>query len=307
MRTNLFLVFFCKLLQTILVTGHDGFIGSNLTQHLESKGYHIIGISNSTRKSSTKIRKDITKIVPSDIKEKIHYVIHLAALTDVDHCQKNPQKCFEINVMGTQRILEIARRKQAKFIFVSSSHVFGKPYKIPIMEDDPKKPLSVYGASKLSGEILCELYSNNYGVDISIIRLFSVYGMKINGNDVISKIFNQLAHQNIIKLGNTFPKRDFIHVDDVITALLTVIKKTNGFHTYNVGTGTSHSILQVCNLLAKLSGKKILVKSVKGVLRKNDIKNIVADSSKIQKLGWKPKTSLNQGLANLLQEEGMLT
>ena len=291
-------------MQTVLITGYNGFIGSNLTKYLESKGYRIIGISNKTGKLTTKkICKDITKIVPSDFKEKIHCVIHLAALTNVDYCQKNPQKCFEINVMGTQRILEIARKIQAKFIFVSSSHVFGKPYKIPIMEDDPKKPLSVYGGSKLAGEILCELYSNNYGMDISIIRLFSVYGKKINGNDVISKIFNQLTHQNTIKLGNTFPKRDFIYVSDVIMALFLIMKKTKGFNSYNIGTGKSHSISQICNILSKLSGKKIIPKSVKSISRKNDIKNIVSDSSKIQKLGWKPKIPLNKGLTILLQEK----
>jgi len=294
-------------LQTILVTGHDGFIGSKLTQHLKSKGYRIIGISNNPGNlASKKIRKDITKIITSDVKEKIHYVIHLAALTDIDYCQKNPQKCFEVNVMGTQRILEIARKKQAKFIFLSSSHVFGKPIKIPIKEDDPKKPLSIYGGSKLAGEILCELYSNSFGMNISVIRLFSVFGKKNKGNDVISKIISQLKHQNTLKLGNTYPKRDFIHVDDVITALSIIMKKTKGFNSFNVGTGISHSILQVCNLSAKLCDKKIIVKSVKGISRKKDIQNIVADSSKIQKLGWKPKISLNKGITNLLLEEGLL-
>lgn len=294
-------------MQTVLVTGHTGFIGSNLVPHLESNGYNVIGISNNAKKSHLKqIHKDITKISASDIKENISHIIHLAAITDVDYCQKNPQKCFEINVIGTQKILDIGRKKQAKFMFLSSSHVFGKPHKIPILEDDPKKPLSIYGGSKLSAEILCELYSKNFGMDISIIRLFSVFGIKNHGNDVVSKIISQLEHQNTIKLGNTFPKRDFIHIDDVITALTIVMKKTNGFHTYNVGTGTSHSILQVCNLLAKLSGKKILVKSVKDVSRKIDIKNIVSDSSKIQKLGWKPNITLNKGISNLLQEKGML-
>lgn len=294
-------------MQTILVTGHDGFIGSKLTQHLKSKGYRIIGISNNPGNlASKKIRKDITKIITSDVKEKIHYVIHLAALTDIDYCQKNPQKCFEVNVMGTQRILEIARKKQAKFIFLSSSHVFGKPIKIPIKEDDPKKPLSIYGGSKLAGEILCELYSNSFGMNISVIRLFSVFGKKNKGNDVISKIISQLKHQNTLKLGNTYPKRDFIHVDDVITALSIIMKKTKGFNSFNVGTGISHSILQVCNLSAKLCDKKIIVKSVKGISRKKDIQNIVADSSKIQKLGWKPKISLNKGITNLLLEEGLL-
>lgn len=294
-------------MQTILITGHTGFIGSKLTHHLESNGYRVIGISNNKKKSNLKqIRKDITKLSPSDIKDDISHVFHLAALTDVDYCQKNPQKCFEINVMGTQRILEIAKKKQAKFIFLSSSHVFGKPKKIPIKEDDPKKPLSVYGGSKLSGEILCEIYSKNFRMDVTIVRLFSVFGMKDKGNDVISKIIYQLKHENTVKLGNTFPKRDFIHVDDVITALSVVMKKTNGFNSYNIGTGTSHSILQICNLLAKLCHKKILVQSVKGISRNNDIKNILADSSKIEKLGWKPKISLNDGLKNLLQNEGML-
>lgn len=302
-KTNLFLKSFFQLLQTILITGYDGFIGSNLTTFLKSKGYNVIGITNNSGNSPIKkIRKDITKIISKEIKEKIHYVIHLAAITDVDYCQKNPQKCFEVNVMGTQRILEIAHKKNAKFIFLSSSHVFGKPLRIPIKEDDPKKPISIYGGSKLSGEILCDLYSKNYRMDISIVRLFSVYGKKINGNDVVSKIVNQLSNKNIIKIGNTFPKRDFIYVDDVIHALYLILKKTKGLNSYNIGTGESYSISQICNMLSKILDKKITIKSLKNITRKNDIKNIVADSSKIRKLGWRPKISLNNGLTILSQE-----
>ena len=294
-------------MQTILVTGHTGFIGSNLVSYLKSKGYNVMGISNSSKKSQLKqIRKDVTKVSASDIKGSISCIIHLAALTDVDYCQKNPQKCFEVNVMGTQKILEIAKKKKTKLIFLSSSHVFGKPSRIPIHEDDPKKPLSLYGGSKLSGEILCELYSRNFGLDVSVVRLFSVFGVKHKGNDVISKIIFQLKHGDTIKLGNMFPRRDFVYVDDVIAALSTIIKKTNGFHVYNVGTGKSHSILEVCNLSAKLCGKKITIKSTKKSSRKNDIETVVADLSKIQRLGWKPKTSLSEGLTNLLQKEGML-
>ena len=205
--------------------------------------------------------------------------------------------------MGTQRMLEIAKEKNSKFIFLSSSHVFGKPLKIPIKEDDQKKPISIYGGSKLAGEILCELYSNNYSLDISVIRLFSVYGNKINGNDVISKIIDQFLQQNAVKLGNIFPKRDFIHVNDVVPAIFSIMKKTKKFNSYNIGSGKSYSISQICDIISNLTDKKIIVKSLKTIARKKDIENIIADSSKVQKLGWTPKISLKDGLTILLQEK----
>ena len=284
-------------MKTVLVTGYNGFIGSNLIKFLESKGYNILGISNKSTKSTHKhIHKNITKINPLDIKENISLIIHLAALTDVDYCQKNASECFNVNVNGTKKILDIAREKKSKILFVSSSHVFGNPKSNPIKESDLKNPVSIYGKSKLACELLCESYSLSYKLDISIVRLFSVYGLKLHGNDVISKITSKVFTNDNIELGNLFPKRDFIYIRDVSDAIEKILKKSRGFEIYNVGTGKSYSILEITKILQKIGNKKMIYKSIKSLTRKSDVPDTFADNSKIKKLGWKQRTDFFDGL-----------
>lgn len=286
-------------MKTILVTGYDGFIGTNLVNSLASD-YKIIGLSK-TKNSKfgfKQIRGDILKLSPDSIIENISYIVHLAALTDVAYCQKYPSKCFQTNVIGTQKILELARKKKTKVIFLSSSHVYGKPKRLPIKENDPTNPISMYGITKLASEICCEAYSKNYGMDISVLRLFSVYGKKKLGNDVISKIIYQLD-KGTVKLGNIKPKRDFVYIDDVINAVKIVMKNCKGFNCFNVGTGKSYSIFEVYSILKKLTGKNSKIKSLKSIQRKTDVANMVANCTNLKKLGWKEKVSLREGLEKI--------
>jgi nucleoside-diphosphate-sugar epimerase len=181
-------------------------------------------------------------------------------------------------------------------IYPSTSHVYAIPRKLPIKETHPTNATSVYSASKILGEKLCETYSKSYGLNISALRLFSTYGPKNSEYKVESRIITQLLSNRTIKIGNLSPKRDFIYIDDVIRAFQIVIKNLKGFNIYNVGSERSYSIQEICNILKKLAGKKISVVTDKTKLRKNDIKNVVSDCSKIKKLGWKPKISINEGL-----------
>lgn len=284
-------------MNNILVTGHDGFIGSNLVNLLDSKGYSIIGLSKKHKKDKKipQINADIKNLTHLDI-DKISCIIHLAAITDFNHCQQNPLDCFETNVIGTQNLLELARKKDCDFVYVSTSHVYGEPDNLPISEEHPRKATSVYSASKIGGEVCCESYSRSYGMDITILRLFSVYGPKSPPHLVTSRIISQLLSDKSIQLGNLYPKRDFVYVSDVVKAIGISLKHLDGFNVYNIGSGKSHSIFEVCNILKKLYGSKKPIVSTKSTSRKTDIKEIVSNPSKIKKLGWKPEISLNKGL-----------
>jgi nucleoside-diphosphate-sugar epimerase len=284
-------------LESLLITGHSGFIGSHLVEHL-SNDYNIIGIGK-TKLKNKKIRQinlDINKITSKIIPKNVSTIIHLAALTDVQYCQKNPQKCFEINIRGTETLLEICRKRNLKFVFLSTSHVFGNPNSIPLDENHSRHPSSIYASSKLCGEILCESFSKSYGLDCSIIRLFSIYGPNSPNHLVTSKIISQILSKKIIKLGNLRPKRDFLYIEDAIEAISMILKNNKGFEAYNVGSGVGSSIKDLLILLKKISGKNFQVIQDKSALRKNDIPKIIADSSKLQNLGWLPKTSLEDGL-----------
>ncbi|MGI0010631.1 MAG: NAD-dependent epimerase/dehydratase family protein, partial [Nitrosopumilaceae archaeon] len=236
-----------------------------------------------------------------DVPKDIFCIIHLAAMVDASCCEKSPTACFETNLRGTQNILEIARKTNAKVIFLSTSHVYGNPQKNPINEDHLTDPLSIYAASKIAGEILCKSYSKSYNIDISVARLFSVYGPRSPDYLVISKIISQILGSNIIKLGNLFPKRDFIYINDVISALELILNKTRGFEIYNIGTGKSYSISDVCKLLTEIASTNIPIVSVRSFSRANEIKEIRADSSKIKRLGWKPITRISDGLRHTFE------
>ena len=284
-------------MKKLIITGHSGFLGTYLTKSLEKK-YEIIGISKQKRKitSITQIVKDINKITITDLPKKIHSIIHMAALSNVEMCEKNSIQCYKVNFLGTLNMLEIARCLKSKFIFISSSHVYGIPKHLPIKENHPRIPTSVYSASKISGENLCEVFAKSYGMNISIARLFSVYGPGSPRFLVVSRIINQLKKSNKVTLGNLSPKRDFIFVEDVVNGIFTILRKSNGFNVYNIGNGRSYSILQVCSYLKKYAKKDAQIQSNKSRLRKNDVNNIVANNSKLIKLGWKPLVTLNEGL-----------
>jgi len=284
-------------MKKILITGFNGFIGSHLAESLSSK-YKIIGVSSkkSNEKNILKIQKDIQKLTVKDLPKKIDCIVHLAAISDVQYCENNKEKCLDVNLFGTQKMLEIARKLGSKFIFVSTSHVYGKPTKLPIDENHQKNPQSVYPLSKQGAESMCETYSKTYGLNVSIARLFSVYGPKSPEHLVTTRIISQILNQKNVKLGNLSPKRDFIYIKDVVEAIILLINKTNGFNVYNVGYGKSYSIKQICKFLREISGVKFELKSSKAFSRSNDIPNIISNPSKIMKLGWKPKIDIKKGL-----------
>ena len=285
-------------MKKILITGSSGFIGKNLVENLLTE-YKITGLSKKRKNSKLNyITKDISKITSKDFKN-IFCVIHLAAITDPKVCEDFPDQCITTNVLGTQKILEAARKNNCKVIYASTSHVYGIPKKLPINETASTSPTSIYAGSKLAGEILCESYHNQFDMDISIVRIFSVYGPESNNHCVIPNIVTQLKNSNIIKLGNINSRRDFIFISDIINAFRIILNNINGFNVYNVGAEKSYSIKEICKKFEKLSGKKIIIKSYLKQNRKFDAKNIVCDATKLKKLGWKSKISLDKGLKNV--------
>jgi len=132
-------------------------------------------------------------------------------------------------------------------------------------------------------------------MDVAVIRLFSVYGPRSPPHLVTNRIVSQLNKKSI-KLGNLNSKRDFIYIADVIRAIKKILNSSHDFQVYNVGSGKSYSILDVCNILKKISNFNPPIKSVKSRLRKTDVAEIKADISKAQKLGWSPRINLIEGL-----------
>jgi len=286
-------------LKKILITGSTGFIGKKLVDNLLTE-YEITGLIKKKGKSTIKhITKDISEVTSKDFKN-IFCVIHLAAITDPKICEDFPERCFRTNVLGTQKILEASRKNNCKVIYASTSHVYGIPKKIPISETASTSPTSIYAGSKLAGEILCESYHRQFNMDISIVRIFSVYGPKSNNHCVLPSIVKQMKNSNVIKLGNINSKRDFIFISDIVDAFKIILKNIDGFNIYNVGTEKSYSIKEICKKFEKLYGKKIIIKNNSEQNRKFDAKNIICSTTKLKKLGWKSKISLDEGLKKMI-------
>jgi UDP-glucose 4-epimerase len=283
----------------ITITGSTGFIGHRLSQALSSQ-HNIVGISTNQKrtKNITSIKNDI--LSQNFLKKKIisDSIIHLAAISEFSKCEENPANCFRTNILGTLNMLEMARKTDANLIFSSTSHVYGKPKLLPINEKSKICYTSVYATSKILAEQICKEYAKKYDLNISILRLFSVYGPNASPQNIISKIISQVKNESTISLGNIHTKRDFIFVDDVIQAFTLIVnKQKNGLEIFNVCTNESTSINQICKKLIQISGKKIEVFSDKNTSRKNDVPEMRGSFLKLNKTyNWKPQTLLDKGL-----------
>ena len=286
-------------MKKILITGATGFIGTNLIPQL-IKNHKIVGISKNKIKSSKNFISSSIDITNKNlkIKNKFTDIIHMAAHSDITYCNLNPTKCYELNVKSTQKMLEVARKKDSNFIFLSSWHAYGNPIKQPIVEDSLCNPPTHYASSKRMSEILCETYAKTYGLDIQVARLFSVYGPKSPKSSLIFNIIDQIINNSKIILGNTYPKRDFIFISDVIMGLIKILNsKKKGFQVYNLGSGKSMSVENVVKNCLTISNKKLKIISSKEKRRENEIMNIQANISKMKKeFNWKTEISLKKGL-----------
>ncbi len=286
-----------RIVEPLLITGTNGFLGSHLAQFFIQNNTKIYGIYRGTswNPNVEKIHDDILSInkMPDDIST----ILHFAALTDIGICEKNPEQCFDVNVKGTKNMLELARKHDSQLIFASSSHVYGKPKSLPIDENFSLNPLSIHGQSKVQAENLCEEYAKLYGLKITIIRTFSIYGPRSPQYSIISRIINQIIKNQNIVLGNLQSKRDFLYVSDFLSAINILInKKFSGCSKINIGLGESFSIEEVSQKLLKISNKTLNIKSDPNLIRKNDVDELVCDNSKLKKLGWKPQFTFDEGL-----------
>lgn len=275
----------------IAVTGSSGFIGKNLCELLKSKNYEVIEID---------IEKGMN-IEDSSVLDSLpnyDYIVHLAAKSFVPASFNNPYDFYKTNIVGTLNVLESARKRKSKVIFISS-YLYGSPEYLPVDEMHRLAPHNPYANSKLLGEKLCEAYYNDFGVPITIFRPFNIYGKGQNENFLIPTIKNQLENKEI-KLLDSKPKRDYIHISDVVAAIHCSIEtELSGFECYNIGSGQSYSVEYIAESLIKINNSKAnLVFSNEE--RKNEVLDCYANINKtVSMLNWKPNKSLFDGLKEI--------
>ena len=270
-------------------------MGKWLSKFLSKKLFEII-------KTNDKDRIDLSRINSVMSIPKADVIIHLASKSFIPDSFRDPKNFYTNNFLSTLNILEKARIDKSKVIFFST-YVYGDPKYLPIDEAHATNPLNPYTQSKLVSEDLCIAYNRDFGIPITIFRPFNIYGLGQNPSFFIPTIINQLNDQ-IIELNDSRPKRDFIHIDDVVKAVYLAIKSNDSkAKIFNLGSGTSTSVKEIVKIIMKFSPKKPIVKFSEEV-RKGEILDTVADISKIKnELEWQPNIPLKEGLRSLIISE----
>lgn len=273
--------------ESILVTGSDGFIGSQLLPKLK-KNFRVV-TSPPSGELDIRDRGKVLRLPNARV------VIHLAGIANVPLSWEDPGRVISVNTIGTANILDYCVKNKASLIY-PSSYAYGSPEYLPTDERHTIKAENPYAVSKLAAESLCEVYHKKYGLNITILRLFNVYGPGQSEEMVIPKMVLRLISNDFIEVQTGRPKRDMVFVSDVVEAFLLALQREDGLAIYNVGSGESYSIKEVAMKLIGISGKKGKFIDKK-TPRANDILETMADVSKIQtELGWRPKIDIDEGL-----------
>lgn len=207
-----------------------------------------------------------------------------------------------ISTRGTINVLESCRRHDASLLYASSAAVYGQPARNPVKETSVTAPLSIYGASKLVGEVYCDLYSRLYGLRISTVRFFNVYGPKARKYVIYDILKRLAASRGTLKvLGKPSNCRDFVYVTDAVAAVLIVAGVVGRANPkFNVGSGRRTSMHELTKLIQEEAGSRRRV-VFSGESWPGDVKSIIADPAKIQELGFTPKVSIRQGIGKVLE------
>ena len=281
----------------VAVAGSDGFVGRKVCEQLEAGGNDVIRI-DLTRGFDLCDRTIIGKIGSMDC------FVHLANLVFVPGSYAEPEKYYRINYLTTLNALEICRKYNSRLVY-ASSYIYGKPQYLPVDESHPIAPFNPYAQTKVICEKLCEGYSRDFGVKVSILRPFNIYGAGQKGKLLIPEIISQLKEgKGIIALNASSPRRDYINVIDVAGAFVACIKDTSEFSVYNVCSGESVSVRELTELMNRHLQKKVKF-SFSEVARPNEVDESRGSCAKLESIGWRRTISLEEGISSLLKAENL--
>lgn len=315
-------VYFCTftaiviMKKRILITGAAGFIGSNLIGSLLRDGrYYVIGLDNfdafypradkeknilpfASNENFRFYEGDIRNMSDLDALGDIDVIVHLAAKAGVRPSIKDPVICQEVNVGGTQNLLEFAKKRNiSQFVFASSSSVYGINQNVPWSEEDKLLPISPYASTKLSCEMLGHVYSHLYGIRFLALRFFTVYGPGQRPDLAIHKFFKSIINgQPIPVFGDGSTSRDYTYVDDIVNGIEAAISyDASFFEIINLGNHQTVILSELIDAIEESCGKKAVIDRLPE--QPGDVPQTFADIQKAKKLlNYHPSTDLKTGL-----------
>lgn len=299
-----------------LVTGAAGFIGSHLCEYLLEKGFQVVGIDNfmdyyprSIKEASiADLRKhpncqfveaSLLEVDLTELLDGIDVVFHQSAQAGVRASWGENFKIYsDNNILATQLLLEACRKRHVnKFVYASSSSVYGDTKDLPMTESSLPCPVSPYGVSKLAGEHLCFLYYKNFGIPAVTLRYFTVYGARQRPDMAFHRFLKWALEDKPLKVyGDGEQSRDFTHVQDIVEANWLALKEALPGEVFNIGGGSRITLNGVIEIIRELVDRELEIHYQ--AEQKGDVRHTMADMTKAkEKLGYRPKVSIRDGLA----------
>lgn len=301
-----------------LITGGLGFIGNELARQL-CRDSQVIILDNKNRVApriedlrqlpihevDITSREETAKVI-QEVKPRV--VFHLAAIHYIPECNSNPERTLRVNVEATLGLLNACSAAGVEHFLLASSGAVYADSPEPLHESSPVGPVDIYGWSKWFAEQLCHWYARQTGLRITICRLFNNYGPRETNRHIIPEVLHQLKTGDRLLLGNTLPRRDYIHTSDCAHALALLAQRAPvSVQTVNVASGHHASVEELIKIVGEILGRKLEVVTDPSRFRKADKLVQVADISLLDKLtGWRPEVELRAGLTRLLQFEGLI-
>ncbi len=306
----------------VLVTGGAGFIGSHLAERLLDRGDGVVVLDNfdafydpaiKRRNVAAAAGHPAYELVEGDIRDdaalerlfaaqRFDAVVHLAARAGVRPSIAEPALYTSVNLDGTTRLLEACRRHGVtRFVFGSSSSVYGNNKKVPFSEDDPvDHPISPYAATKKAGEVLCHAHHHLFGIRVACLRFFTVYGPRQRPEMAIHKFARLLAEgAEIDQYGDGSSARDYTYVADIIDGILRALDRCAGYHVWNLGGSRTITLRELIEKIAAGLGVPLRVRVLEA--QPGDVDRTWADVSRVRReLQWSPRVDLDEGLALFL-------
>jgi UDP-glucuronate 4-epimerase len=306
------------LSQHALVTGSAGFIGSHVSEALLARGWRVTGLDSfdefydpaiKRRNMASCLAQDRFHLVEGDIRDAatvrqamlgvgVDVVVHLAARAGVRPSIEQPLLYQDVNVGGTCVMLEEARKAGIKrFVFASSSSVYGNNPKVPFSEsDNVDNPISPYAATKKAGELMCYTYHHLYAMNVTCLRFFTVYGPRQRPDLAIHKFARLIeAGKPIPVFGDGSMMRDFTYIDDIVAGVLAAVDRCSGYHIYNLGNSSPVALRDLIAAIEHALGKKAVIDRLPA--QPGDVERTYADLNRSRaELEYGPKTDLATGL-----------
>ncbi len=311
---------------TVLITGAAGFIGSHLVEYMLSLGNRVVGLDNfcdfydpatKRRHLAGALAQANFSLIQADIRDRQavdqafdeyrpSVVVHLAAMAGVRPSIENPRLYTQVNIDGTVNMLDAAVAHGCqRFIFASSSSVYGNNPKVPFAETDPvDHPISPYAATKKSGEVICHTYWHLYRLPMVCLRFFTVYGPRQRPDLAIGKFIRRIAAGKPISVfGDGSTSRDYTYIDDIIQGIAAAIDRCGaspGYGIYNLGGNRPVSLKDLIRMIESVTGQAACVQ--RQPLQPGDVTRTWADlSHSAADLGYRPLTPLADGIAHQWQ------